>query len=156
MMLANQLVFVQSPIILESSKNSFANLGLLIDELAQVEISNQDAKDFLIETLGSKGEQNEIKSFYEQNKLVREAYYAYANHNSVGAHLETSQGNAWELLNCVTEQINHNSRSVGETHVNSLWHGHKAQLQTKVLSAMEHEFLKRQNKQAQTVGVRAY
>jgi phage/plasmid-like protein (TIGR03299 family) len=136
--------------ILHNSKSSFAKLGETIDLLCQVRLNNQEAKNFLVETLGDRNEKGGLESFYEQNKLVRSAYYNYANHCSVGAHLEASQSNAWELLNCVTEEINHNSRSLGEAHINSLWNGGKAQIESKVLSAMEYTFLNRKNKNAQT------
>ncbi|MBW4597001.1 MAG: DUF932 domain-containing protein [Brasilonema angustatum HA4187-MV1] len=143
--------------ILESSKNNFANLGQLIDELAQTPISNREAKDFLIETLGDKEENSDrLKSFYDQSKLVRQAYYNYANHTSIGSHLEASNNNAWELLNCVTEQLNHHSRSTGESHIHSMWHGGKAQVENRVLNALEHNFLKRQNKNTQAVTVKGF
>lgn len=133
--------------ILASTKVSFADLGDRLDKLTKIEISNQDAKDFLVNTLGDNEEGTDRpKSFYEQNRLVRNAYYSFANHTSDGAHFDVSHQNAWELFNCVTQEVNHNMRSSGETHLHSLWNGYKANIQSKVLSSLEYEFNKRNNK----------
>ena len=143
--------------ILENSQRNFLQIGEYIDTLTSINVSNSDAKSILVETLGDREDGN-LKSFNDQSRLVRHAYYSFANHTSVGADLDVSHGNAWELVNCVTEQINHYCRSKGEKHMNSLWNGNKAVIQNRLLSALEFEQQKRLNKNnaAQIVSVHAF
>lgn len=143
--------------ILESSKQNFVDLGLLIDKFAQTQVNNREAREILVETLGERNEQGNLVAYDDQNRLVQSSFTAFANHTSIGAHYETSRGTAWELLNCVTEQINHHSRSAGETHMNSMWNGGKARIESKMVNALALAYVSpSRNKQAQTVGVSAF
>jgi hypothetical protein len=140
--------------ILQNSRTNFRNLGETLDSLAGVNLSQSEARNLLVETLGDRDE-NGLVSFVNQNRLVRAAYNQYINNSYIGAS-EVTHGNAWGLLNCVTEELNHHSRSYGEKHINSLWNGGKAQTGSKILTAMEHALLNRGQKNTQSQGVRAF
>ena len=138
--------------VLHQAQFSFESYGDRCDKLAQIEINNKDAQNFLVETLGKKDQFGNLERFEEQNRLVKHSYYTYINRCGLGGDLGTACGTAWGLLNTVTQQLSHNSRSYGEKHMHSMWDGAKAFQGNKVMSSLEYEFLNRgKRKSTQTV-----
>lgn len=101
-------------------------------------------------------------------QMVQNAYQMYFNGTSTGAQLQSKVHSAYNLLQCVTQIVNHESvvRNGVETHMNSLWLGDKQGTKRKMQESLynslalayvpRHQLEKERAGQSQYASIRAF